>query len=54
LIGEEKLIDAAYSDTTISVEKFKELEERGLAIAPKVVREVARSEQELSLMGAIY
>ena len=46
VIGEEKFIDAAYSDTTISVEEFKKLEGRGLAIAPKVLKDREISHQE--------
>lgn len=46
VIGEEKYIDAAYSDTTISVEEFTKLERRGQAIAPKVLKHREISQQE--------
>jgi len=38
LIGEDHFIDAAYSNTTISVEDFEQLEKQGQAIAPKIVK----------------
>jgi hypothetical protein len=40
LIGEEKFIDSAYLDTTISIEEFEKLKIQGQAIAPKVVKEI--------------
>ena len=40
LIGEEKFIDSAYLDTTISTEEFEKLKIQGQAIAPKVVKEI--------------
>jgi hypothetical protein len=46
VIGEEKYIDAAYSDTTISVEEFNKLKRRGQAITPKVVKDREISQQE--------
>jgi len=46
VIGEEKSIDAAYSDTTISIEEFTKLERRGQAIAPKLVKDRGISQQE--------
>jgi hypothetical protein len=53
-IGEEKFIDEAYSDTTISVEEFKKLERRGQAIAFKVVKNIEISKQEKSLTELLY
>ena len=46
LIGEQKYIDEAYRNTTISVGAFEELEKKGLAIAPKVVKEAFTPQQE--------
>ena len=46
VIGEEKYMHNAYSNTTISVAAFKALEGKGLAIAPKVVRDLAGEPQE--------
>ena len=49
LIGEEHFINAAYSNTTISVEEFNKLEKEGQAIAPKVVKEIEYEKQEMNL-----
>jgi hypothetical protein len=49
-IGQEEYINNAYSKTTISVEKFKQLEQAGVAIAPKSVKGTGRVTQELSLI----
>jgi len=38
LIGEEHFINAAYSNTTISVEEFNKLKRQGSAVAPKTVK----------------
>lgn len=38
LIGQEKYVEKAYLNTTISVEEFEELEKKGLAMAPKTVK----------------
>ena len=46
LIGQKEFVDSAYSITTISTKKFKRLEKEGLAIAPKVVRELEDSKQD--------
>ena len=46
LLGKEKFIEAAYSDTTISIEEYKRLEKEGLAIAPKVVKEMENEKHE--------
>ena len=46
VIGKEKFIAAAYSDTTISVEAFKKFERRGQAIAPKVLKDREILQQE--------
>ena len=54
LIGEQKFIDLAYSDTTVSIEEFKRLEKKGLAIAPKIVKSDADSYLEISLTGVVY
>ena len=54
LIGEQKFIDASYSDTTISIEKYKKLEKEGLAVAPKIVKSDADSYSEISLTGVVY
>ncbi len=48
LIGEEEYIEQAYNNTTISVEEFEKLEKKGLAIAPKTVKNIERSKQEQS------
>jgi len=53
LIGEEKYIDTAYSDTTISIEDYKILEKKGKAIAPKVVKEIEYEKQEIYLSNII-
>jgi hypothetical protein len=49
VIGEEKFIDAAYSETTISIEEFKKLEKKGQAIAPKLVKNMENEKQEKNL-----
>jgi hypothetical protein len=49
LIGEQKYIEAAYSDTTISIEEYRRLEKEGLAIAPKVVKEMDNEKHEKRL-----
>lgn len=54
LIGEQKFTDAAYSDTTISIDEYKRLEKKGLAIAPKIVKNEADSYSEISLIGVEY
>jgi hypothetical protein len=53
LVGEEKFIDEAYSDTTISIEEFKKLEKEGLAIAPKVVKDMERRKQEQNITDLV-
>jgi hypothetical protein len=54
LIGEQKFIDEAYSDTTISIEEYKRLKKKGLAITPKIVKSDIDSYSEKSLMGVVY
>jgi hypothetical protein len=54
LLGQESYIDAAYSETTISVAEFRQLERKGLAVAPKMTEKAARPEHEISLMGVEY
>ena len=54
LLGEEKFIDEAYSDTTISVENFKDLERKGLAVAPKIVKEILEANQKVNLTEVVY
>ena len=56
LIDEQKFIDAAYSDTTISIEEYKRLETEGRAIAPKVVKEIEneKPKKNLSEMVSVY
>ncbi|MFC1845095.1 hypothetical protein ACFLZ5_09950 [Thermodesulfobacteriota bacterium] len=39
LIGEEHFINAAYSNTIISVEEFNKLKKQGSAVAPKTVKD---------------
>jgi len=53
LLGKEKYIESAYSDTTISIDEFNELKKQGLAIAPKVVRDDEDSKQEYSLTNLV-
>ena len=45
-IGEQKYIDAAYLNSTISIEEYKRLEKDGQAIAPKVVKEMRNATQQ--------
>ncbi len=40
LIGKEQFVDSAYKNTIISVEEFNELKNNGLAIAPKIVKDM--------------
>ena len=53
LIGEEKFIDKAYKNTTISIEEFKDLENKGLAIVPKVVKDMESPKLETSFMDLV-
>ncbi|MFC1827192.1 choice-of-anchor U domain-containing protein [Thermodesulfobacteriota bacterium] len=54
LLGAEEFMQSAYSNTTISVNKFKELEKKGVAFAPKIVKEIAEPCQEISLTSLVY
>jgi len=48
LIGEDEYIKNAYCTTTISVDNYRELEGKGLAIAPKVVKDFQNQEEVLN------
>jgi hypothetical protein len=56
LIGKDHFINAAYSNTIISVEEFNRLKKEGRAIAPKVVREMIkeRKVENLSEIVLVY
>jgi hypothetical protein len=57
LIGEEHFINAAYSNTTISVEEFNKLKKQGSAVAPKTVKDSVPAYfpmQELVLTSVLF
>ena len=46
LIGQEKYVEKAYLNTTISVEEFQDLKSQGKAVAPKSVVETIFTKNE--------
>ena len=57
LIGEEHFINAAYSNTTISVEEFNKLKKQGSAVTPKTVKDSVPAYfpmQELILTSVLF